>query len=286
MVSLARRTHLAARPGNFAQPGNFRTIELDRVVGLTATSVLTLEVQAADGEFGRVDYVTLVPATLPETNEPPIAVGVTPVQPDWPEDTDTSVAVKVGDIVVTDDVLGTNTLALSGIDADSFEIVGTELFLKAGVPLDFETKPTFDVTVTVNDAEVGAEPVDAQTTFTLSVTDVNEAPALTVTPVLTSLTQDTDTSAPVKVADIVVADDALGSFTLDLTGDDAGLFEIAVDQTTGAITLQLVAGAVLDATGNAQLDVTVTLDDPALGDTAYRGGCTCCDSCHPGGCDR
>ena len=41
--------------------------------------------------------------------------------------------IKVADIVVTDDALGTETLTLSGADAASFEIVGNELLLQAGV---------------------------------------------------------------------------------------------------------------------------------------------------------
>ena len=41
---------------------------------------------------------------------------------------------------MTDDALGTNTLALTGADAAAFEIVGSELFLKAGTVLDFETQ--------------------------------------------------------------------------------------------------------------------------------------------------
>ena len=43
--------------------------------------------------------------------------------------------------MITDDALGTNTLSLSGADAALFEIVGgTELHLRAGTTLDFETQ--------------------------------------------------------------------------------------------------------------------------------------------------
>ena len=51
-------------------------------------------------------------------------------------------------IAVSDDALGTNALTLSGADAASFEIVGSELRLKAGTSLDFETQGSYDVTVT------------------------------------------------------------------------------------------------------------------------------------------
>ncbi|MEM9972689.1 MAG: malectin domain-containing carbohydrate-binding protein [Pseudomonadota bacterium] len=254
-----------ALEGDFAQPGNYRMLELDTPFGVTDTSVLTVEVQADRGEFGRIDYVTLVPAELPEENEAPTAVTVTPVVPELPEDTDTTAAVKVADILVSDDDLGTNVLSLAGADAASFDIVGTELFLVAGTALDFETKPAFDVTVQVDDAEVGDPLVDAFADFTLAIGDVNEAPVISVTPVITEILEDADTTAATKVADILVSDDALGTFELNLTGDDAALFEIATDGVTGDISLNLIAGALLDLANNPQLDVTVELDDPTIG---------------------
>jgi len=57
----------------------------------------------------------------------------------------------------------------------------------------------------------------------------------------------------------VIVDDALGTNTLSLSGDDAALFEL--DGTT----LFLKAGVVLDNDTNPVLDVTVSLDDAALG---------------------
>ena len=81
-------------------------------------------------------------------------------------------AIKVADIVITDDALGTNNLTLSGADAALFEIVGTELRLIAGAVLDFEINPNLDVTVEVDDTTVGATPDDAAP-LSISITDVN-----------------------------------------------------------------------------------------------------------------
>jgi hypothetical protein len=89
------------------------------------------------------------------------------------EDTDTSTALRVADILVSDDALGTNDLTLTGADAAAFEIAGRELRLKAGTNLDFETQSTYAVTVEVDDAAVPRTPNDS-TAFTLSVADVNE----------------------------------------------------------------------------------------------------------------
>nr|WP_228025760.1 VCBS repeat-containing protein [Synechocystis salina] len=58
------------------------------------------------------------------------------------ENTDTTTRIKVADIAITDDALGTNTISLSGADAASFEVDGTELYLIADTTLDFEAKPS------------------------------------------------------------------------------------------------------------------------------------------------
>ena len=86
------------------------------------------------------------------------------------EDTDTSSRIKVADIVVNDDALGTNDLTLSGADASLFEINGMELYLKDGTFLDFETNPVLDLKVQVDDTSVGATPDDAAP-LSINVTD-------------------------------------------------------------------------------------------------------------------
>ena len=72
----------------------------------------------------------------------------------------TSVSHFIARIILTDDVLGTNELTLSGDDADHFTIVDDDLMLRAGVLLDYETQSSLNVTVEVDDASVGASPDD------------------------------------------------------------------------------------------------------------------------------
>ena len=53
------------------------------------------------------------------------------------ENTGTASSIKVADISVSDDALGSNQVSLSGTDAASFEIVaGNELHLRAGTELE------------------------------------------------------------------------------------------------------------------------------------------------------
>ena len=99
--------------------------------------------------------------TVTDVNEAP-TLSLTNVTTTFPEDTDTTSRVKVADITITDDALGTNVLSLSGTDSGLFEIDAGALYLKAGSALDFETNPILDVTVVLDDAALPATPEDSQ----------------------------------------------------------------------------------------------------------------------------
>ena len=199
----------------------------------------------------------IVTFTPPPASEPP-TVALANTTTSLAEDTGTMVRLKVADIVITDDGVGVNELSLSGPDMALFEIVGSELYLKAGTVLDYETNPVLDVTVAVDDATVGTTP-DSSAALAIAVTDVNEAPTVTLVNTTTSLAGDTSTTLPLKVADIVVTDDALGVNNLSLSGADAALFEI------DGSALYLKAGTVLDWQNHPVLDVTVEVDDATVG---------------------
>jgi uncharacterized protein YjiK len=131
---------------------------------------------------GNIQYPQLwvfAPSAL--ANAAPTAVVLSNAVNSVLENTGIASPFKVGDIFVTDDGLGTNTLSLSGTDAAFFEITGTALFLKAGTVLDFETKTSYSVTINADDLTLGATP-DATLNFTLNVTD--QEPETTPAPVV------------------------------------------------------------------------------------------------------
>jgi hypothetical protein len=110
-----------------------------------------------------------------DVNEPPTAVALQNAVTSLPENTATTPAVKLADLVVTDDALGTNSFTLSGPDAAFFEVQGAALYLKAGTALNFAAKPSYAVTVGVLDAALGSTPT-AKVDYVLSVTSVNQQP--------------------------------------------------------------------------------------------------------------
>jgi len=131
-----------------------------------AKSLLSVRIRTTDANGLFFDKRLMINVT--DVNEPPTAVNLVSAISRLNQNTSTATHVKLADIVITDDALGTNNLALSGADAASFEIQGTSLYLKAGTTLDPASKPTYNVNITVDDPSVGATP-DASVPYTLTI---------------------------------------------------------------------------------------------------------------------
>ena len=102
-------------------------------------------------------------------------VALTPVLNSVTENIDTAGGIKVADILVTDDGLGTNTLALGGDNAGDFEIRnGTELFFVGASP-DYETLDVHRVSVTASDASLDGS-LSSTADFALNIEDVLREP--------------------------------------------------------------------------------------------------------------
>ena len=125
-------------------------------------------------DVGAPGTATITIADDVSANKAPTAVVLSNTVTTITQDTSTASAIKVADIAVTDDGQGTNNLSLTGTDAGSFQITGSALYLKAGTALNSVTRPSYSVTVNVDDPTVGSTP-DATVAFTLTV--VAAAPA-------------------------------------------------------------------------------------------------------------
>jgi ELWxxDGT repeat protein len=84
----------------------------------------------------------------------------------------TTSAIPLADVSITDDGLGTNSFGLSGADAGVFEVVNDQLRLKAGTVLNYATQTSYSVTVTVDDTTVGGTP-DASVNYTLNLQGID-----------------------------------------------------------------------------------------------------------------
>ncbi len=220
----------------------------------------TINYTVSDGNGGTDTATVTVDVT--STNQPP-SVSLVPVVATLAEDADTTQPIRIADIVVVDDGVGAADLSLSGADAASFSIIGDGLYLNAGVALDFETKTSFDVAVRADDPDFTGFP-DSEAAISLAISDVdevNDPPTVVVTPVIMALPEDADTGAAIKVADVTIVDDLLGTNVLSLQGADANNFTLMPDG------LYLRPGVALDFETKTSFDVTVVVDDAALGGT-------------------
>ena len=233
---------------------------------LGADGLLTLTAQAQGSEIVRIDWIELIPTGAPPAgNAAPTAVTLTPVVAGIAEDT--LAATKVADIAVTDDGQGANTFALTGEDAGLFEIVGNELFLKAGQTLDATANPTLDVAVTVNDASVGADPDAVSALLSIPVSGAGDPPSVSVSvgapvtegaPATATLTLTATSDQPITV-----------SLALSGTGPDA-----ATVGAGGDVAFNAAGAATLDVTipaGALSVDVTLPTFDDTLDEADLEG---------------
>jgi len=163
-------------PGEGSDGNQFFVIDGDRLVTATpldheASREHSIRVRSTD-RLGLAVEKTLRIEVL-DTNEAPTGLRIVEPVATLPADADTTSRIKLADIVLVDDGTGTHVFTLTGADAESFEIDGNALYLKAGVAIDFETKPQFVVQVLAHDPALGDEP-PVSADFVLEVQDVPE----------------------------------------------------------------------------------------------------------------
>ena len=167
----------------------------------------------------------------------------------------TAAAVNIGTPIASIDADNdTLTYTLSGTDAAAFSIVSTTGQLQTKAALDYETKTSYSVTISVSDGNGGRDSL----TVTINVTDVNENTA----PVFTDGTTATRTIAENTAANINIGSpiaatdtDTGDTLTYTLSGIDAASFSII--STTG----QLQTKAALDYETKTSYSVTISVSD-------------------------
>ncbi|MYA98496.1 leucine-rich repeat protein, partial [Candidatus Poribacteria bacterium] len=207
--------------------------------------------------------------TLVKSNNLPLAVirgaNTAPVFSDGTTATrsiaeNTARGVNIGaPLSATDTDNDTLTYSLSGIDASTFSIISSSGQLQTRAALDYETKATYAVTVSVSDGNGGSDSI----AVTINVTDVieNRAPVFTEGSSITRTIAE-NTASGQHIGTAVAATDADNdTLTYTLSGTDAASF--GIDSTTG----QLKTKAALDYETKNTYIVTLTVSDGSLTDT-------------------
>ncbi|MDH4405069.1 MAG: ExeM/NucH family extracellular endonuclease [Cyanobium sp. D14.bin.5] len=205
-------------------------------------------------------------------NGAPTALSLANTTPSLAENTSTVSRIKVADIVIADDNLGSNVISLSGTDAASFEVVGTALFLKAGIALNFEAKTSYAVKVRVADPALpGSNPLTSD--YSLAIQDVNEVPGVNTVTTVVGVTLPNGSVKPITVS-IDNAGFAPGSnlsVISDLGINPAGLTTLAnlgVTTNESGLDFQLTVDQGASASLNSLLDLVAADLLPQLTDPA------------------
>ncbi len=219
------------------------------------------------------DETTTEEVSTPENNPPEFTDGETTTRSIAEN---TAAATNIGTAIgATDsDTDDTLTYTLGGTDAASFDIVSTSGQLQTKAALDYETKSSYTVIVTVSDSNGGSDTI----TVTINVTDVteevvtetddeeeeveNNAPSFTDgTITLRSIAENTAADTNIGTAVGATDEDSDDTLTYTLGGRDAASF--AIESTTG----QLKTKAALDYETKSVYLVSITVSDTSDTDT-------------------
>ena len=210
-----------------------------------------------DNNGGSAEIAVTISVTDVDENRAPVFTDGDSTTREVAENTASGVNIStaVGATDADDDTL---TYSLGGDDAESFSINTSNGQLRTHAALDYETKDTYSVTITVDDNNGGS----AEIAVTINVTDVNEnrAPVFTEGNSTTrSVAENTATGINIGVA-VVATDADNNTLTYTLGGTDAASFSI--ENSTG----QLKTSASLDYETKNAYSVTITVSDGDLTD--------------------
>ena len=238
---------------SFAIVNTSGQLKTSEALDFETKSSYAVTVSVSDGKGGSDSIGVTISVTDVNENRAPVFT--------YGENTTRTVAentaadTNIGTAVIATDA-DNDTLAytLSGTNATSFAIVGTSGQLKTSEALDFETKSSYSVTVSVSDGKGGSDSIGV----TINVTDAteNRAPVFTDGENTTRSVAENTVAADTNIGTAVAATDADNdTLTYTLSGTDAASF--AIVSTSG----QLKTSATLDFETKSSYSVTVSVSD-------------------------
>ncbi len=188
---------LDSATGNFSLVGN--DLIVNAALNYESASSHTVTVRVVDSTAIMFDKVLTI--AIEDVNEAPTAIQV---QTALTSTVENGPAMKIGNIIVSDDALGSNALSLAGPDALKFQILsgngGPELWFVGNA--NFETQNTFSVTVVAQDHLLSEASVT--TDLSLTISNVNEGPQSLVVSNIAAITENMASEA--VIADLTVFD--------------------------------------------------------------------------------
>ena len=215
-------------------------------------NIYTFAVFADDGNGGRRAISVTVNVTDVDetsTNNAPIFTDGTSTTRTIAENT--ASGRNIGTAIAATDADGdTLTYTLGGTDAAAFRINSTSGQLRTSAALDYETKSSYAVSISVSDTNDGSDSI----AVTIRVTDINEAPSFPTETATRTVAENTASGTNIGTAIAATdADEDILIYTLG--GTDAAAFRI--NNTSG----QLRTSAALDYETKSSYAVSISVSD-------------------------
>ena len=200
------------------------SLQLDVSADFETKSSYSLRVQAEDGDGATFEKVLTV--TITDVDEAPTALDLSATS----INENVAANTTVGTLSTTDpDAAATHTYTLvagaGDTDNASFNVSGSALRISASP--DFETKSSYDIRVRTTNQANGS--LFFEETFTITINDLNDAPAISGGPVALPAVYDYEPATVVALADVLT--DPNVTYLDQDAGADAG---VAVVGTAGA----------------------------------------------------
>ena len=211
----------------------------------------TVTVSVSDGEGGSDSISVTINVTDVDENRAPSFTDGTSTARSIAENTGSGQNIG-SPVFATDPDNDDLEYSLGGTDASSFSIVSTSGQLRTSASLNYESKLSHSVTISVSDKKGGTDSI----TVTINVMNVNEAPSFTdgtstTRSIAENTAANTNIGSPVSATDV----DSGNTLTYTLGGTDAASFSVV--STSG----QLQTNAALDYETKSSYSVTVTATD-------------------------
>ncbi len=234
----------------------------------------SVTVAVSDGKGGSDSITVTINVTDVHDNRAPVFTEDASTTRTIGENTEAGSNIGNAVSATDQDANDTLTYTLGGTDAAAFRIDGTTGQIKTKAALDYETKNTYSVTLTVSDG-LATDTI----AVTINVTDIDENHPPVFSEVgIASRSVAENTGADLNIGSAVSAtdQDANDTLTYTLGGTDAAAF--SVDRTTG----QIKTKAALDYETKNTYFVTLTVSDGLATDTiAVTINVTDIDENHP-----
>ncbi len=239
------------------------TVAASAAVDFETNPSFTLTVQATDDGTPNQSATIDVVIAVTNLNEPPVIDAATFTIAD-----NSGPGTVVGTPIVTDPDPGqTHTFAITdGNTGGAFAIDPSTGAIATAIVVDFETTPSYSLTVAVTDD--GTPPLTGTAAITVNVANVNEAPTIIAPTTITARY-----AVPLMVAGISVADPDAGDIQLTLAVDNGTLtFDPAVTGPFTGLTGNGTATVVVNATA---AEINAAVADPNgltyLNDAGFLG---------------